>query len=103
MFLDLDNAAVTSGALVVLKDLLRHGSSAAAAAAAALVARLASLTSADVQAEDGEARAALVWMFGEFGAKLDNAPYAIQWGVTRVGASVVIPAASLPAAMCWSR
>lgn len=71
-FLELDKPCVTEETLIQLKDVLRRYPHVAEVA----IASLNSLSPQDV--EDPEARAAFIWILGEHGSGIQDAPYLLE-------------------------
>lgn len=70
LFLDLDSSYVTSGTLVVLVDVLRKYPS----LSEQIVDRLGNVATAVLRSDEPEARVALLWLLGEFGDEVEDAP-----------------------------
>lgn len=74
LFIDLDTSYVTAGTLVVLQDILRkypHLSE-------DICPRISSLAQSVAKDDEEEARTALLWIIGEFGAEIEDAPYILE-------------------------
>jgi len=74
LFIDLDTSYVTAGTLVVLQDILRkypHLSE-------DICPRISSLALSVAKDDEEEARTALLWIIGEFGADIEDAPYILE-------------------------
>eukprot|EP00041_Stephanoeca_diplocostata_P036376 m.1324797 g.1324797 ORF g.1324797 m.1324797 type:complete len:805 (-) comp24852_c4_seq1:147-2561(-) len=74
LFLDLDTSYVTSGTLVVLQDVLRKYPD----LAEQVIPRLSTLATTLIKSGEAAARVALLWLLGEFGDEVEDAPYIVE-------------------------
>jgi AP-4 complex subunit beta-1 len=82
LFFELNRPYITADTLVVLQDVLRVKPD----LAPDVVARLPDLYESDMLDDEPEARTALIWMLGEFGADVDSAPYMLEEIVANIEA-----------------
>lgn len=80
LFLDLETTYVTSGTLVVLVDVLRKYPN----LSEQIVDRVGDVSKTVVKSDDAEARKALLWLIGEFGSDIEEAPYILEDFVDKI-------------------
>lgn len=74
LFLDLDTSYVTAGTLIVLQDVLRKYPY----LSATITNRVSSIAASLEKIDEPEARTALLWIIGEFGEDIEDAPYILE-------------------------
>lgn len=74
LFLDLDVEHVSAGTMVVIQDMLRKYP----ALSERVVPRIPTLIESGVFDAEPEARCALLWMLGLYGAQIDDSPYVLE-------------------------
>lgn len=74
LFIDLDTSYVTAGTLVVLQDILRKYRH----LAEEICPKISALAQSVAKDDEEDARMALLWIIGEFGTDIEDAPYILE-------------------------
>eukprot|EP00040_Diaphanoeca_grandis_P001303 m.18080 g.18080 ORF g.18080 m.18080 type:complete len:808 (+) comp11828_c0_seq1:105-2528(+) len=74
LFLDLDTSYVTAGTLIVLQDVLRKYPY----LSDTITSRVGPIAATLDKIDEPEARTALLWIIGEFGEDIEDAPYILE-------------------------